>query len=220
MKKFLKRIATSAILYGLAVAFFLCVKPVFTAIGLSAIFLLIMIFEWPKICNLKKLNCWLLTPIYPILPFVLLIYMGAFQTYRMLLFYMILITCSHDMGGYFIGNIIGKHKLVPDISPKKTWEGFFGGCLFTFILTYLIFIVVNPQISGWQTLGISLSVSVLATIGDLFESWLKRKAGVKDSGTLLPGHGGFLDRFDSIMAVGILFFVLKDYLIKIFVCSS
>jgi len=74
----------------------------------------------------------------------------------------------------------------------------------------------HSQASIIQTLTLSLSISIFATIGDLFESWLKRKAGVKDSGTILPGHGGLLDRFDSILAVGILFFLFKNCLVTIF----
>ena len=214
MKNFLKRVATGAILYGLFVAIFLCTRPIFTEISLILILAIIIIFEWPRLCNIKSPKCWLFTLFYPILPFTLLIYMSRFANYRMLLFYMIVITVSHDAGGYIFGNLLGKHKLAPSISPKKTWEGFFGGCILTFFTSYLIFIIISSNIPVWKILPFSFSVSIFATVGDLFESYLKRKAGVKDSGRILPGHGGLLDRFDSFLAVIFLFFVFRNCLVK------
>jgi phosphatidate cytidylyltransferase len=129
---------------------------------------------------------------------------------------MILLSIVHDTGGYIVGSLIGKNKLAPQISPKKTWEGFFGGYLLTFISASLIFMIIKSHTSVLITATISFFVSILATIGDLFESWLKRKAGIKDSGNILPEHGGFLDRFDSILAVTLLFFVFRSYLMNLF----
>jgi len=215
MKNFVKKISTGIILYGFFILFFLWLKPIFTSAFLIAILFLIMILEWPRICK-NNSKFWLLTPFYPLFPFILLIYMSSFYNYRLLLFYMILITTTHDTGGYLVGYLMGKHKLAKNISPKKTWEGFFGGCLFTFLTTYSIFKIVGSNASVWIALAISFSISILATLGDLFESWAKRKAGIKDSGNILPAHGGFLDRFDSILFVTILFFVFKNYLVEVF----
>jgi phosphatidate cytidylyltransferase len=105
---------------------------------------------------------------------------------------------SNDTGAYLSGISFGKHKLFERISPKKTWEGFLGGMIFTAAVAWLLsgrLGVVNT--TGW--IIISLIISVSGTYGDLIESMLKRSAGVKDSGSILPGHGGFLDRFDSVI---------------------
>jgi phosphatidate cytidylyltransferase len=109
-----------------------------------------------------------------------------------------LLLWTNDTGAYLVGSLMGKHRLFERISPKKSWEGFFGGLLLTLLVARLI--------SGWlgvaDTTGwmiIAFIVSVAGTLGDLLESMLKRSLGLKDSGTIMPGHGGFLDRFDSVV---------------------
>jgi phosphatidate cytidylyltransferase len=104
-----------------------------------------------------------------------------------------------DTGAYFTGMAFGKRPLAPKISPKKSMEGLAGGALFTLTAAFLIARYWIWELSNWQALVIGLGVAVFGTLGDLFESLLKRDAGVKDSGNLLPGHGGVLDRFDSMM---------------------
>ena len=104
----------------------------------------------------------------------------------------------NDTGAYLIGVRFGKHRLCERISPKKSWEGFFGGLVFTFIAA-LIFAYFHPQIAVYHWIALSVGVVVLGTCGDLFESLLKRTIEIKDSGHSLPGHGGFLDRFDSLL---------------------
>ncbi len=104
----------------------------------------------------------------------------------------------YDAGAYLVGMSIGKHRLFERISPKKSWEGFFGGMVFT-LASGCIFAQFEPILNIWQWLGFSLIIVIFATLGDLSESLLKRTLGVKDSGTLLPGHGGILDRFDSVL---------------------
>jgi phosphatidate cytidylyltransferase len=115
---------------------------------------------------------------------------------------LIIIACMwiNDTMAYLVGSWIGKTPFSP-ISPKKTWEGTIGGVILSVVvvtlLTRYIFILRDFHVIHW--LMISLIASVTGTLGDLLESKLKRKAGVKDSGNIMPGHGGFLDRFDSLL---------------------
>jgi phosphatidate cytidylyltransferase len=101
---------------------------------------------------------------------------------------------------YLFGSKFGKHKIHKKISPNKSWEGFIGGSVFALITGFLNSMLFNQlSISSW--LFVALLVIVFGTLGDLFESIIKRRLKVKDSGTMLPGHGGLLDRFDSLLFV-------------------
>ncbi|MCE0490622.1 phosphatidate cytidylyltransferase [Pantoea sp. Mb-10] len=116
-----------------------------------------------------------------------------------LLFIMVLVWGA-DSGAYMFGRLFGKHKLAPKVSPGKTWEGFFGGLLSSAIIAWL-FAVFAPLAVAPVTLIICAVVATLASVlGDLTESMFKREAGIKDSGNLIPGHGGILDRIDSLTA--------------------
>ena len=103
-----------------------------------------------------------------------------------------------DTGAYLVGSLIGKRKLFERISPKKSWEGFFGGLILV-LASSQAFAWFAPEISRLNWLGLATTVVLFGTWGDLIESLLKRTLGVKDSGHILPGHGGMLDRFDSVM---------------------
>ena len=103
-----------------------------------------------------------------------------------------------DTGAFCVGSLLGKHKLIPKISPKKTIEGLLGGIAFTLLSSILVHKWVG-EFTQVQWLIISLVTVIFATFGDLVESMVKRNAGVKDSGKILPGHGGVLDRFDSTL---------------------
>lgn len=103
-----------------------------------------------------------------------------------------------DTGAYLVGSLIGKHKLFERISPKKSWEGFFGGLILS-LASSQAFAWFAPEINRMNWLGLAATVVLFGTWGDLIESLLKRTLGVKDSGNALPGHGGMLDRFDSVM---------------------
>lgn len=103
-----------------------------------------------------------------------------------------------DTGAYLVGSLIGKRKLFERISPKKSWEGFFGGLILV-LASSQAFAWFAPEISWMNWLGLAATVVLFGTWGDLIESLLKRTLGVKDSGNVLPGHGGMLDRFDSVM---------------------
>lgn len=113
---------------------------------------------------------------------------------------MFLILWTHDTFAYLTGSFFGKHPLYAAISPKKTWEGSIGGFGFSLITAYIISIF-SPELNLSQWFLIAFTIAVFGTIGDLTESLLKRRANVKDSGKLLPGHGGMLDRFDSLLFV-------------------
>lgn len=105
---------------------------------------------------------------------------------------------TNDTFAYIVGKSMGRHKLFPSISPKKTIEGFFGGLVFACIASYFIHRFTGSlNFNIWLSLAVVMST--LGTFGDLIESKLKREAGVKDSGTLMPGHGGLYDRLDSIL---------------------
>ena len=116
----------------------------------------------------------------------------------MLLF---LIVWSADVGAYFVGKAFGKHKLLPNVSPGKTIEGFLGGIVFSCLMVVLAGYIVGWNSTQFTTvLMVTILMTTVSVLGDLNESMFKRQAGVKDSGTLLPGHGGILDRIDSLTA--------------------
>lgn len=104
----------------------------------------------------------------------------------------------NDTGAYLTGVTMGRHKLFPRISPKKSWEGSIGGALFTVVSAFAV-AYFCPFMSAWQWVGMALIVVVAGTYGDLTESMIKRQLNIKDSGHILPGHGGFLDRLDSML---------------------
>jgi phosphatidate cytidylyltransferase len=111
----------------------------------------------------------------------------------------LLMIWANDIGAYFAGRALGKHPLAPQISPKKTWEGAFGGGLLSVLISVAYRNFALPDQSLVSALVIPVVLSISGPIGDLIESALKRAYDKKDSGSLLPGHGGFLDRFDSVI---------------------
>ena len=118
-----------------------------------------------------------------------------------------------DAFAYIVGSLIGKHKLIPEISPKKTVEGAIGGVVFATAAFLLYGLILDLAIEGMTVNYIALLVfgpllSVVSQLGDLIASLLKREHGIKDYGTLFPGHGGVMDRFDSILAVSTMLLIL------------
>lgn len=113
---------------------------------------------------------------------------------------MIFFIWTNDTGAYLVGSFLGKHKLYERISPGKTWEGTIGGVLLCVALSFVM-VRVYPELVLKHWVVISVLVGVFGTLGDLVESMLKRVTGVKDSGNIMPGHGGALDRFDSLLFV-------------------
>lgn len=122
-----------------------------------------------------------------------------------------ILTWSYDTGAYLYGKKFGKHKLFERISPKKTWEGTIAGSIIALLVaTALFFLVKEIKLVDW--LALTIMILVFGTFGDLIESLIKRNLNIKDSGSLLPGHGGILDRFDSILITApfvFLYFIMR-----------
>ncbi len=191
----------TGIFYGFVLLSVFYALPAYYFTALLALCLgWILIVEWPVLC--QRVNyLWLLTPFYPVLPFLALMFLNQTLAVHGYLGMLIIATFVHDTGAYLGGNLFGRHLLCPSISPRKTWEGFFAGMASCGIVLWLF--LRNQPISLVGILGLTVAVSVILVLGDLFESKLKRLAGVKDTGTLLPGHGGLLDRFDSLLFIGL-----------------
>jgi len=237
MTNFLLR-AITAFFLVLVVGFVFLYLPkiAFTAL-LVAILLEILIFEWPKLAG-KNIWLWCFALVYLVLPVCLLILLNQAGEFKLLAL-LIVVVPAFDMGAYVIGSTIGRHKLCPSVSPNKTWEGVLGGffgvlavllisysCDFTQYINSIKLdgISNNPcHLSDFKNIVsnpvwlifIAIIITILATLGDLFESWLKRLANVKDSGSLLPGHGGFLDRIDAIIFVTFFFYFFKRFVLAV-----
>jgi phosphatidate cytidylyltransferase len=121
-----------------------------------------------------------------------------------LLLALLIVTWISDTAAYFAGRRFGRNKLAPHVSPGKTWEGVAGaflGVVLYFMVLGALRLPMLPDLLSWPMVGVFLGMTALGIVGDLLESWMKREAGVKDSGTLLPGHGGVLDRVDALLPV-------------------
>jgi len=156
------------------------------------------------------------TVVYLALPFGFALGLPKFSTldpskpFTLEVFMLFVLIWSSDTFAYLTGKFFGKHKMAPRISPKKTWEGFAGGVILTLVLGFFVE-QYFPELRGnWMIVG--FLVSVFAPLGDLVESQLKRSFAVKDSGNIIPGHGGILDRLDSFIIcapVIYLYFILE-----------
>ncbi|MDG1174162.1 MAG: phosphatidate cytidylyltransferase [Flavobacteriales bacterium] len=154
----------------------------------------------------QNISSTLFALLYITLPFACLNYLsfnddiyskiGLGENWSLLLGFFIILWTSDSMA-YVVGKAIGKHKLIPRISPGKTWEGLAGGLVFSILAGFLFAYVTDSSVFHWMIMA--AIISIFGLLGDLSESLLKRSADVKDSGTLLPGHGGVLDRFDGIL---------------------
>jgi len=131
------------------------------------------------------------------------------------MFFALFTTFSSDTAAYFVGRVLGRHRLAPQISPHKSWEGAIGGLLGAALMSLLFTLSTPLQItlSIGQGIVLALLVSVFGQIGDLAESLLKRNTGVKESGNSIPGHGGFLDRMDSVVFAGVVVYLYYSFLV-------
>ena len=119
----------------------------------------------------------------------------------------ILATWATDSGAYAAGRLFGKHLLAPRVSPKKTWEGYIGGLL-AGVATGALLGALLPALGLWPAVLAGALIGALSVLGDLIESMIKRQAGMKDSGALIPGHGGMLDRIDSLLWSGVIVYYI------------
>jgi phosphatidate cytidylyltransferase len=144
---------------------------------------------------------------YSLLSFIVFPEISVFKGfYPWILFGVFLIIWMYDSMAYVFGSMFGKHKICERISPKKSWEGLIGGAVFAVIMG-IVNSVLFQEISLINWIAIAVLIVIFGTSGDFFESKLKREAGVKDSGTILPGHGGMLDRFDTVLFAAPVIFV-------------
>jgi len=151
---------------------------------------------------------------YIVLPFVFLskIPMISNQFTPSIIIGIFILIWTNDTFAYLVGKSLGKHKLFERISPKKTIEGFIGGMVFAVIASVLISVFYITEIAILNWIFIAIIVSVFGTLGDLIESKFKRIAGVKDSGAIMPGHGGIYDRLDSIIFVAPFVFLFLKFI--------
>ncbi len=156
----------------------------------------------------------------------LVVYLGLFASFATLLVaphdgharvlaFLIMVVCS-DTGGYAAGALLGKHPMAPTISPKKSWEGF-AGSIITAMIGGALAVSLLPALHHpwWQGAIIGGVLAVVSTMGDLAESLIKRDLGVKDMGTLLPGHGGVMDRMDSLLPSAVVAWALLSLFIPV-----
>ncbi len=131
-------------------------------------------------------------------------------------FTVIVMVWVYDAVAYFVGSALGRHKMSPRVSPNKSWEGTLGGTLGAFIAAWILYLTVDRP---WLTLEVALVlaaiVSVAGPVGDLTESLIKRELGVKDMSSLIPGHGGILDRFDSMMFTAVFSYYYLRFIVKV-----
>lgn len=196
------------LLYGIIFVCILCFGTSYSPLSCSILFATIGLICFYEMWQLRIGKTKILALLYVSSPFILIqiliwyylsvdygdIYIwGGSEIILQILF----VTWTFDSFAYIIGVKFGKNKILPSISPKKSWEGFIGGMIITIILTFLYYQYNEESFINYLLMAII--IPFLATLGDFIESAYKREAGVKDSGNLIPGHGGMLDRMDSLL---------------------
>ena len=177
----------------------------FSELSFQILFLVLGLVSIYEMWKLRKGKSKVYAFVYVLLPFFLIHFFGKIDSLNFnsvfepsLILLMFILTWTFDTFAYLFGVRFGKTKIMPSVSPKKSWEGFAGGFIFTVLASFITthyFLEVDNSIA----LAMSLFLPFTATLGDFTESYFKRKAGVKDSGNFIPGHGGMLDRMDAFM---------------------
>ncbi|MBP1675683.1 MAG: phosphatidate cytidylyltransferase [Bacteroidetes bacterium] len=192
--------------------------PVFEVYGLFVIIVLVSELFRKKANSIHNWAYFILGQILIALPFALLSFIGHIDhvMYKPLILIAVFVTIwVNDTGAYLFGITFGKHRLFERISPKKSWEGFFGGALAALASGY-VFSLFIPELSLFEWFLFSEIIVISGTFGDLIESLLKRTLHVKDSGNAIPGHGGFLDRFDSMLLAAPVIFIYLSFIFLIY----
>lgn len=213
MNELITRSITGILYAATMLGTYLYAPPIAFTTLLIGIYIIIITTELPKLCTDRKEYLFLL-PFYPTLSFALLIYSNHIPGYRPLILISFLTAWAHDTAAYLVGRYMGSHLLCPTISPRKTWEGLIGGFIGVTSILALFQYAQNTHLNTTTFITMSIALTISATAGDLFESWLKRRQHIKDSGTLLPAHGGLLDRLDSILFLIATLFIFQ-YVFKI-----
>jgi phosphatidate cytidylyltransferase len=199
-----KRTVTGLLWITVVFSLLLFFPPIAFSFFLVVCAFYISLYELPKLATMPSLLYWVLLIFWICIPFSLLILLNH-SSNNYSLFLLFLTACSNDTGAYIGGKLFGKHLLAPRISPRKTWEGFIGGYSAT-ITAFLLFNRFEHLADSYaQIIIFAFLASGAATAGDFFESFLKRRAHLKDVSSLLPGHGGLLDRYDSILFLSYFF---------------
>jgi len=202
MKEYIRRSLTAMVLGGAAVLLWSYMPVWLVSLALGVILAYVLFVEWPQF------DAWPITAVYPVLPCIALIFINQMRLVPVLPF-LCLVTFGHDTGAYIAGKLLGRHKILPSVSPGKSWEGFVGGYVFSLAVAAFFVYYAHIDIAFLWLVPYVFYLNAAALSGDLFESFLKRRVGVKDSGTLLPGHGGVLDRIDGLLFVAIAYFIVR-----------
>ena len=188
--------------------------PIFSIYGFYIVLVLISQLYLQKSNPLHNWAYFILGQIFIALPFSLLNFILFIEDWKPLILLSVFVTIwINDTGAYLIGVTFGKHRLFERVSPKKSWEGFIGGALATLLSGY-VFSLLIPEISLINWLIFSEIIVIFGTLGDLIESLMKRTLEVKDSGNVIPGHGGLLDRFDSMLLAAPVVFIYLSFLFE------
>tara|TARA_Y100001936_G_scaffold5716_1_gene5117 strand:+ start:36 stop:686 length:651 start_codon:yes stop_codon:yes gene_type:complete len=213
MINFLPRLITGVIYISLVAGSILYSSKSFTLI--FSLLMLIAIYEsnvlWKKIRLKNPEYNYPIPQAYVVLSMTTIIlvpfyFSNSYNPYPILLIF-ILIWISDTMS-YFFGSYFGNTKMKIKVSPNKTWEGFIGGFLCCLIFSIVSFSYIQEIYPFWKTISLGILIPLFGLIGDIYQSKLKRMAGVKDSGSILPGHGGIFDRLDSAMGVSFISFLI------------
>jgi len=188
------------------------IYPGFSIYGLYVVGVLVVELYRKKENPVHNWAYMLLGQVIIALPFSLLSFILFIESYNPLILIAVFVTIwVNDTGAYLVGMTFGKHRLFERVSPKKSWEGFIGGALAALASGY-VFSLFIPEINLLQWLIFSEIVVIFGTFGDLLESLLKRTVKVKDSGDVIPGHGGLLDRFDSMLLAAPAIFIYLSFI--------
>ena len=213
MSEFVKRV-----LSGVLYVFVLWTATYYSQVSFVVLFIILGSICLLEMWILRKGKSKIIPFIYVLTPFLIVQLFGftdrnyplkEFDSSPILILFVL--TWVFDSFAYIIGSRFGKNRIMPKISPKKSWEGFLGGMVFTVLSVYYINQFFDSFTINFLII-LSLIVPFTATAGDFIESYYKREAGVKDSGNLIPGHGGFLDRMDALMiSIPVLYLLINIF---------